>query len=514
MLEALGRQAPSEPEAPPVVPAASIAPERSISADEWPDAETLASEQPEHIRRTLNAIAKEMLERDPTDAEGRYAEFLRTFDRAIHTAWYVPPHGSGEPFLGYKLDEHIEKGSFGRVFSTTSASGERLAIKLFHEQNRDEEGWLVSFRRGVRTMRILSRANVKGMVRYVDAWEIPSAVAMEFIDGPTLKQAYENRWLTDWVDILGVGIDLTRVIRAAHQIPQSVLHRDIRPTNVMLRNGWSGLDDAELVVLDFDLSWHRDAEGHTLRDRRLETGYIAPEQVERGAPGSARSPLVDSFGLGMTLLYLASGIDPHYGDHRRANWSDRVHQGVDQKSRHSDWKSLPARYARLVLDCTRDLQSERLDTTQIFDELQQLNSVIRSPGSIRSATMLADEIAARSTEVIEYEWNEEQAKASASLRDGFDVCVQGDEREHAIRFQLTWQSTGDRNRTTLAKYLPTKAEAAAKQLKQGLWQVLDSAGGGQRGRVYAQVTVETLIQHGLDRLVKAMDGAIRLYQDL
>jgi serine/threonine protein kinase len=132
-------------------------------------------------------------------------------------------------------------------------------LLVLHERIRNDPEMLQGFRRGVSSMRILGKASVRGIVPYCRASEIPAFVVMEFIEGPTLQQAVEQRIIRGWDALLRVAVDLADILRRSHQLPERVLHRDIRPSNIMLRNGWDRGDDWELLVLDFDLSWHRGA---------------------------------------------------------------------------------------------------------------------------------------------------------------------------------------------------------------------------------------------------------------
>ena len=53
---------------------------------------------------------------------------------------------------------------------------------------------------------------------------------MNFVEGPNLKQAVDGRFVTEWTTVLEIAVQLTRIIRRAHLLPERVLHRDIRPT--------------------------------------------------------------------------------------------------------------------------------------------------------------------------------------------------------------------------------------------------------------------------------------------
>src|SRR5580700_10726056 len=119
---------------------------------------------------------------------------------------------------------------------------------------------LGSFRRGVKSMRILSNAGVPGMVRYHYGFELPPCVIMDYVDGPNLEEAVQSRLLNTWHDILYTSLEITKIVRSGHNLPERVLHRDIRPPNIILKNFYSDKNEGySVTVLDFDLSWHRGA---------------------------------------------------------------------------------------------------------------------------------------------------------------------------------------------------------------------------------------------------------------
>lgn len=150
-------------------------------------------------------------------------------------------------------------------------------------------------------MKILGDSGVEGMVPYRKAFEIPACVVMDWIDGPNLDNAVSSGQTQDWKLILRIGSDMADIVRRGHVLPERVLHRDIRPSNAMLRGFYSNPDKWDVVVLDFDLSWHRGALERSVIHGSAMLGYLAPEQIQTIPYVSTRHAAVDSFGMGMVF---------------------------------------------------------------------------------------------------------------------------------------------------------------------------------------------------------------------
>lgn len=451
-----------------------------------PVSSELEKEPAEKVRQILNAHAAMLLNSMDPDKNKKYQEFCGQYDLPIYKAWYIkPPH---DTILGYKLDKMIGSGAFAKVYRATTTTGKPdVALKLLHEEIRNDPEMLQAFRRGVKSMNILSQRKVKGMIPYRDAGEIPAFVVMELVEGYNLKEAIEKHRITAWSTVLRVAVDLARIIRSAHGVVENVLHRDIRPSNIMLRNCWEDEHEWDLVVLDFDLSWHRNATGLSIQRPNTTTGYLAPEQAEANPSESTRSAAVDSFGLGMTLYFLRTGNDPAFKQHRHANWRDTL---VGFAARHlcKEWKSLPTRYFRMIEGATMDAQSQRWDMAQILGELERLQEALLHPDSVESPELLAEELASRALLHGCYEWNQDTNCASFDSPTGQSIQVLGHEHNNVVEVVLSWQQRNNAEYNKITKWLPTARDKAVAVLKRSGWKAEIGSGTSYTVRVSATMT--------------------------
>jgi hypothetical protein len=239
----------------PVTPRQTV-----LAADSLPAPFALETMDAETIRLILNAKAVELLSMADEKKYERYSAFITEFNEAIYRAWYITLLPPKNTLLGYALEEELASGAFGTVYRAKSPSGDIVAIKVLHERIRNDDQMLQGFRRGVASMEILARHATDGVVAYRHASEIPALVVMDYIDGVSVEQAVQQHRITEWADVLSISLDLAAIIVRTHQLTERVLHRDIRPSNIMLRDEWEdGIHARKVIVLDFDLSWHRDA---------------------------------------------------------------------------------------------------------------------------------------------------------------------------------------------------------------------------------------------------------------
>lgn len=392
------------------------------------------------LRAVLNAKAVEILTSNDAEAYEEYTRFSEQYDEEIYRAWYASTQAGKNDLLGFKLEEEVARGAFGRVYRALNAEGEQVAVKVLLDEVRRDPALLASFRRGVRSMTILQQSQLQGMVRYLAASEIPAFVAMEWIDGPNLEQAKEARLLEEWLAILTICLKATTIIRRAHGLPERVLHRDVRPANVMLRNYWTDPADLDVVVLDFDLSWHRGAAERSIVFTSA-SGYLAPEQQFARAKESTRSAAVDSFGLGMTFFFLICGRDPVPNQHMHRDWEDSVAAAARERQGGERWHSVGRRFARLIVGSTSDSQHHRWDLARMENELRHLlNAVV--DGHSQSPELVSEELASRTPLLARYDWDPDRQVAVMASPSGLRVELGGDPISGDITLSVEWPGPG------------------------------------------------------------------------
>ncbi len=478
-----------------------------------PSPNELLKSDSDTIRLILNSKAKEILSDNVSNCYEIYDDFCKKYDEAIYRAWYTSDKDGNNKLLGYTLKKLKAKGAFGLVYLAKDNNNNDVAIKVLIEDERRRTDFLQCFRRGVRSMRILAKHNIEGMVAYKEAAEIPAFVVMDWINGPNLFDVVKAKQLNEWNFILKVSIELASIIESAHHLPERVLHRDLRPPNIMLRDFYSDPENWHVVVLDFDLSWHLGATEKSIFLGSSATGYLAPEQLRKITNVSTRHSSVDSFGFGMALYFIISGRDPYPAEHMHKNWESNVTESVNQLE-CKNWKSIQARFSRLIINATKDKQSDRWDFGQIRGELERLEEAYQDSSKIESAEFFAEEIISRSNYNNSYNWNQDKLTANISLASGFSIKLIGDESEKKVKLIISWIDMGSGANRNTSKWLLKTSSRIKENLKCMGWVIENISTAGQVLNIRAFIFVKKLKGNNLQKIVSSINNisdSFRLY---
>jgi len=203
----------------------------------------------------------------------------------------------------YRVLEEVARGGMGVVFRARAADGTEVALKLLLAHRATDPRARKRFRREVEALARLSHPNV---VAILGAGEHEGApwLALEFVEGESLDARLRQGPLPVW-EALRLGQQLAQALSYVHSC--GVLHRDLKPDNVLLRGGQALLTDFGLV-LDDQSSVSRVTVSGVFQGT---PGYWAPEQA-RGEL-ERFGPRTDVYGLGAVLYACLTGRPPVQG---------------------------------------------------------------------------------------------------------------------------------------------------------------------------------------------------------
>lgn len=365
----------------------------------------LLTRSPNDLRKLLNEEARKILQPGVAAETNEFNDFCKKYARPILLATnFDPEEDDANEVLGYRLTSFEKEGGFGKVWRGIDQEGAEVAVKAFKYEIRERPQLLDAFRRGVRSMRYLEQRGVSGVVKFLAASEVPPVVIMEWVNGVTLHEAALRGGMKSWRSRIWTLSKLAEIVYSAHTSPERVLHRDIRPQNIMLRDYESGEESPDVVVLDFDLSWHVGALEKSVYVAG-GTAYLAPEQLSEQEGATTRSAAVDSFGFGMTAYFIATRSDPLINAHQRADWAEQIAQ-IARQSPCREWRSAPRRLCRLIEHSTRHQQASRLSFSEIVAELALLRRCLSEDETIADTRVVAEEVFARSGPLADYEFSD------------------------------------------------------------------------------------------------------------
>ncbi len=220
------------------------------------------------------------------------------------------------PVGRYVISSPLGKGGMGEVFLAWDPELERkVAIKFLSAEFADDADKLARFFQEAKAASALNHPNIL-TVYEIGRHEESHFIVTEFIDGRTLTNYIESE-KPDLRGLLDLAIQISSALAAAHEA--GIIHRDIKPGNIMIRN------DRIVKVLDFGLAKltrlsnesEFDSEAATLAKVTTVPGmllgtpsYMSPEQA-RARELDSRT---DIFSLGIVLYEMIAGIKPFDGE--------------------------------------------------------------------------------------------------------------------------------------------------------------------------------------------------------
>ena len=210
---------------------------------------------------------------------------------------------------GYTLISRLGSGAMGSVWRVRDDGGHQYAMKILRdslaeddassERSRDQ---LTARERLRREAMALQKVRHPGVCGIVDM-ELDDALAFivtELIEGKNLREDVRanGRYVGD--DLERLGRKLIEAVKAVHAA--GIVHRDIKPTNVMVSN-------AGPVLVDFGIAMG-EGESHVTRTGLVmgTPGFIAPEIID----GAESDEMSDWWSVASVLAFAATG-EPVFG---------------------------------------------------------------------------------------------------------------------------------------------------------------------------------------------------------
>jgi len=211
----------------------------------------------------------------------------------------------GEVFLGrYEVEREVGQGGMAVVHQGVDhVLGRAVAIKVLHPHLLQKEEARARFAREARVIARLRHPGIVEVYDYSGADSERAFIVAEFVDGESLE-AFLSRVGSMPPEVAAL-VTASAGDALAHAHEHGVIHRDVKPENLMVRR------DGVLKLMDFGIAHVVDMEHLTMTGTVLGSpAHMSPEQVD----GRALDARTDVFSLGTMLYLMATGRYPFQAD--------------------------------------------------------------------------------------------------------------------------------------------------------------------------------------------------------
>jgi eukaryotic-like serine/threonine-protein kinase len=201
----------------------------------------------------------------------------------------------------YRPVRRIGVGRMGEAWEADDTLlGRRVAVKILAQELAGDPWAVWTFRREARASAKLDHPNVVRVLDVVDG--DPPFLVVELLEGQTLTERLRRGGALPPLEAAAIAATVADGLEAAHRA--GIIHRDVKPGNVMLTTGGG------VKVMDFGIAaaW----EAHFTAGQQLpaSASYAPPERIR----GGRASPAGDLYSLGAVLYELLTGRPPFLAD--------------------------------------------------------------------------------------------------------------------------------------------------------------------------------------------------------
>jgi len=208
----------------------------------------------------------------------------------------------------YETGDKLGSGGMSNVYMATDRILERtVAVKILAEHLSDDERFVARFRREALAVAKLIHPNI---VQVYDTGVDDGRhyIVMEYVEGRSGAQILQRHGAVEAEIAAEIGIQACAGLDYAHR--RGIIHRDVKPGNLMIVGGPVGGGEMTVKLTDFGIARAIEQTRITQVGSVVGTAaYLAPEQVR----GDEATPATDVYALGVVLYQFLTGRLPYEG---------------------------------------------------------------------------------------------------------------------------------------------------------------------------------------------------------
>jgi len=279
----------------------------------------------------------------------------------------------------YRVEAQIGHGGMGVVFRAYDTRlSRRVALKMVPDDVSRDQELLRRLSQEARAAAAISHPAVAAIYDFEEHGP-ESFIVYEYVEGITLRQRLlEGHFSVD--EIIEIGTQVAEALCAAHD--RGVIHRDVKPENLMLVSGPEGR--VRMKVLDFGLAKlvksplapvAEISQMETLPKTAVGTmvgtvNYMSPEQVQ----GKAVDSRTDLYSLGVVMYEMTTGSNPFQGDNPASTIANIMMR--DPPPMPDLNPDCPPGLDRILRKCLRKSKEERYQSSrELLADLHRLEGV-------------------------------------------------------------------------------------------------------------------------------------------
>jgi eukaryotic-like serine/threonine-protein kinase len=283
----------------------------------------------------------------------------------------------------YRVLHRVGSGGMADVVCAEDLQlGRKVAIKLLHRRFAQDEEFVERFRREASSAAGLQHPHVVAVYDR-GAWDDTYYIAMEYLEGRTLKKLVQEEAPLAPARAIDLTIQILRAARFAHK--RGIIHRDLKPHNVIIDNA---VPTPHAKVTDFGIA-KAGASDMTQTGSIMGTAqYLSPEQAQ----GHSVSAPSDLYSVGIILYEMLTGRVPFEGESAVAIALKQVSEPPVPPSQHNPQVS-PALEAVVLRALEKDPTRRFGDADEFIAALEHANpshpSVLPPPATAATSVLQA-----------------------------------------------------------------------------------------------------------------------------